>query len=316
MIVAVAVAPPPCATLAVVGAESEKLCAVLLNVAVMIGADVTTSVHVVLVPLHPPPDHPAKALAAPGAAVNVTLVPGANVALHAPPQLIPAGLDVTVPVPAPASNIFTCGWTTEMGSPTPARADSAPGPATLMTMTSCCGVAVAVAVTVRVLESVLPLSTGGLNDAVTPLGVKESVSVNAGVKLSRVTFTVAVAVAPWNTMSVVGVTDTLTLPFSPASVPPPLHAATRHENRKGTTRRRDGLLSIMEPRGGRASMIVNGGQTVARNGRRVKESRWFARPEPVARSSGVTLKRVRCSGDGDPGSHALRFIRGPRDTAT
>jgi hypothetical protein len=50
-----------------------------------------------------------------------------------------------------------------------------------MTMTACPGVAVAVAVTVRVLESVLPLSTGGLNDTVTPLGVKESVSVNAAV---------------------------------------------------------------------------------------------------------------------------------------
>jgi hypothetical protein len=129
-IVAVAVALAPCATLAVVGAESAKLCAVLLNVAVMFGADVTTSVHVVLVPLHAVPDHPAKVLAAPGAAVNVTFVPGANVAVHALPQVIPAGLDVTVPVPAPASNTFTCGCTTEIGSGTPARAGSAPGPAT------------------------------------------------------------------------------------------------------------------------------------------------------------------------------------------
>jgi hypothetical protein len=36
-----------------------------------------------------------------------------------------------------------------------------------------------VALTVRVLESVLPLSTGGLNATVTPLGGPESVSVNA-----------------------------------------------------------------------------------------------------------------------------------------
>ena len=50
-----------------------------------------------------------------------------------------------------------------------------------MTMTTCCGVAVAVPVNVRVLESAVPLSTGGLNDTVTPLGVSESVSVNAGV---------------------------------------------------------------------------------------------------------------------------------------
>ena len=127
-IVAVAVALPPCATLAVVGAESEKLCAVLLNVAVMLGADVTTSVHVVLVPLHAAPDHPANALAAPGAAVNVTLVPGANTAVHALPQLIPAGLDVTVPVPVPTNNTFTCGCPTKIGTPTPAWAASAPGP--------------------------------------------------------------------------------------------------------------------------------------------------------------------------------------------
>jgi hypothetical protein len=130
VIVAVAVALPPCATLAVVGAESEKPCAVLLNVAVTFGAEVTTNAQVVLVPLHAAPDHPAKALAAPGAAVNVTLVPGANVALHVLPQLIPAGLDVTVPVPVPASNTFTCGWTTEIGRATPARAASVPGPAT------------------------------------------------------------------------------------------------------------------------------------------------------------------------------------------
>jgi hypothetical protein len=130
VIVAVAVALPPCATVAVVGAESEKLCAVLLNVAVIVGAEVTTNVHVVLVPLHAPPDHPANALAAPAVAVNVTFVPGANVAEHAPPQLIPAGLDVTVPVPAPASATFTCGCTTENETPTPARAGSVPGPAT------------------------------------------------------------------------------------------------------------------------------------------------------------------------------------------
>jgi hypothetical protein len=128
VIVAVAVAAPPCATLAVVGAESEKLCAVLLNVALMFGAEVSTNVHVVLVPLHAPPDHPAKALAAPGASVNVTLVPGANVPVHALPQLIPAGLDVTVPVPVPASNTFTCGCRTEIGTPTAAWAASAPGP--------------------------------------------------------------------------------------------------------------------------------------------------------------------------------------------
>jgi hypothetical protein len=136
VIVAVAVALPPYATLAVVGADSEKLCAVLLNVAVMVGAEVTTNVHVALVPLHAPPVHPAKVLDAPGASANVMLVPGANVALHAPPQLIPAGLDVTVPVPVPASTILTCGWATTTGTPTPAwaAASTLPGPSACTTI--------------------------------------------------------------------------------------------------------------------------------------------------------------------------------------
>lgn len=50
-----------------------------------------------------PPDQPLKIELAFGFAVSTTDVPLANVALHAEPQLIPAGLLVTVPPPVPAS---------------------------------------------------------------------------------------------------------------------------------------------------------------------------------------------------------------------
>lgn len=46
------------------------------------------------------PDQPLKMNPVPAVAVNVTDVPDANVAEHVAPQLIPVGLDETVPVPA------------------------------------------------------------------------------------------------------------------------------------------------------------------------------------------------------------------------
>jgi hypothetical protein len=48
------------------------------------------------VPLHPPNVEPTA-----GVAVNVTKVPLPNDAEHVPPQLMPAGLLVTVPFPVP-----------------------------------------------------------------------------------------------------------------------------------------------------------------------------------------------------------------------
>jgi hypothetical protein len=52
-----------------------------------------------LVPLQPPPDHPVNVNPAAGVAVSVTEVPALNNALHTEPQLIPAGLLMTVPLP-------------------------------------------------------------------------------------------------------------------------------------------------------------------------------------------------------------------------
>ena len=55
------------------------------------------------VPLHPPPDHPAKTELPVATAVRVTGLPLAKTYEQFAPQEIPAGTDVTSPVPAPAS---------------------------------------------------------------------------------------------------------------------------------------------------------------------------------------------------------------------
>jgi hypothetical protein len=54
------------------------------------------------VPLHPPPLQPTKIEPDVAAAVSVTELPVGNEALQVSPQLMPAGLLVTVPVPPPA----------------------------------------------------------------------------------------------------------------------------------------------------------------------------------------------------------------------
>lgn len=49
------------------------------------------------------PDQPLNVAPAAGVAVSATLVPDANDAVQVPPQLMPAGLLVTVPFPFPES---------------------------------------------------------------------------------------------------------------------------------------------------------------------------------------------------------------------
>jgi hypothetical protein len=73
----------------------------LLKVAVTAVAAVNVTTHVP-VPVQPPPFHPANVEPSAGLAVNVTCVPLAKPAEHVDPQLIPAGLLVTVPDPVPA----------------------------------------------------------------------------------------------------------------------------------------------------------------------------------------------------------------------
>ena len=73
--------------------------AALLNVAVTEALAVRATLHAP-VPLQPP-DHPANADPAAGAALSDTAVPLAKLALQVEPQLMPAGLLVMVPAPAP-----------------------------------------------------------------------------------------------------------------------------------------------------------------------------------------------------------------------
>src|SRR4051812_19837807 len=63
------------------------------------------------VPEHPAPDHPANVEFASGVAVNVTSVLKSNVIEHVGPQSIPAGVEVTEPVPVPflATSSVCCG---------------------------------------------------------------------------------------------------------------------------------------------------------------------------------------------------------------
>jgi hypothetical protein len=69
-----------------------------LKVAVTVAVVDTTQLPI---PLHPPPLHPVNTDPAPAVAVKVTVVPPGKRSLQSPPQLIPAGVDATVPVPVP-----------------------------------------------------------------------------------------------------------------------------------------------------------------------------------------------------------------------
>lgn len=68
------------------------------NDAVTACAASTVTTHVADVPEHLPV-HPANTAPTAGSAVNVTRVPETKEWLHAVPQLIPAGVDVTLPCP-------------------------------------------------------------------------------------------------------------------------------------------------------------------------------------------------------------------------
>ena len=80
---------------------SVKLVTVVLNVAVTASAALIVTEQV-LVPVQPAPDQPIKFDPSAGNAVSTTTAPLVKLAEHVVPQLIPAGLLVTVPVPVPA----------------------------------------------------------------------------------------------------------------------------------------------------------------------------------------------------------------------
>ncbi|PYV45609.1 MAG: hypothetical protein DMG95_00100 [Acidobacteria bacterium] len=62
----------------------------------------TLTAHGLVVPLQPPPLQPVKVYGMVGEAVSVTGLASGKSAVHVPGQLIPAGVLVTVPLPAPA----------------------------------------------------------------------------------------------------------------------------------------------------------------------------------------------------------------------
>jgi hypothetical protein len=72
-----------------------------LNVATTAFSPGAITVVQVPVPVHPPPLQPANIDPDDGVAVSVTILPVGNEALQLFPQLIPAGVLVTVPVPVP-----------------------------------------------------------------------------------------------------------------------------------------------------------------------------------------------------------------------
>jgi hypothetical protein len=83
----------------VIGLAQVPPVPVVLNVADTLRATVIDSVQFA-VPVHAP-FQPANVEPVFGAALSVTVVPLARFAVHALPQLMPAGDEVTVPVPAP-----------------------------------------------------------------------------------------------------------------------------------------------------------------------------------------------------------------------
>src|SRR3989442_13289162 len=77
---------------------SVKVCRVKVAATVVAAESVTVQAPV---PEQPPPLQPLKVEPAAGAAVSVTAVPLAKLAAQVAPQVIPAGLLVTAPVPVP-----------------------------------------------------------------------------------------------------------------------------------------------------------------------------------------------------------------------
>jgi len=107
--VALALAPPACTLTGTGETDSAIAGSVELNVAVMVlPKSFGVNVQVSAVPVHKPAQL-VNALPAAGAAVSVICVNASNWLLQVPPQLMPAGLDVTVPVPEPAFNTATPG---------------------------------------------------------------------------------------------------------------------------------------------------------------------------------------------------------------
>jgi hypothetical protein len=89
--------------------STVSVCKIGVNVAVTVVAALIVTWQV-LVPVQPPPLHPANSEPAVGAAVKVTRVPASYCALHVEPQLMPVGVEVTPPEPRPALFTVSVNW--------------------------------------------------------------------------------------------------------------------------------------------------------------------------------------------------------------
>jgi|SRR6516164_6981129 hypothetical protein len=86
---------------------SVAVCDCLLKDALIATPEVTVKLHVVVVPVQVPPDHPPNVEPFAGAALSVTVSPLLKVALQAEPQLIWPSLLVITPEPFPETLIVT-----------------------------------------------------------------------------------------------------------------------------------------------------------------------------------------------------------------
>jgi hypothetical protein len=76
-----------------------------VNAAVTNCAALIVTVHVVPVPLQPPPPQPANVEPLLGVSVSVTAVPAAKLFEHVPPQSDPPGEPLTLPLPLPVKEV-------------------------------------------------------------------------------------------------------------------------------------------------------------------------------------------------------------------
>jgi hypothetical protein len=114
------------------------------------------------VPVQPPPLQPVKVEPVAGEAVRVTAVPVAKEAEHVAPHEIPAGLLVTVPLPAPDFETVKAELT---DAPVPVTSrDSVSPSAVKLTLVLAAAVLVGVNLTVTVAVAPEPTSVNGLPD--------------------------------------------------------------------------------------------------------------------------------------------------------
>ena len=218
------------------------------------------NVHVSANPVHTAPVQPSKELPLAGVAVSVTAP--TNAALHTLPQLIPAGLDVTVPVPVPTFETTTRGRAAMVSdSCATAVSPSALTPLTYIPRVRAADVSVVAKV--RVLDTLFPLSDGGSNVGVTSVGrgpVKSSVTIPLELPV-RVRATVTVPFADWTTVSAFGRSIRLILlPPFPVTPPAPHVVSDVASSNVAIERLAREMERAMESPAGRAPTLADSNQ--------------------------------------------------------